>query len=176
MDIRNGRSATYQGLPYRSRGHMRGRVRSRCAHQSLADAVAQGGPNPRWRVSVVEWLLGELRQDHALTTTRSPNISTSTATCTRHVPGHPADLAKEAMDIADKAQWDEIVKGWTSKAWVSSEDDNLPLDLLNTVSHPDGLWYQRGDWSYGMRPREGAPILPRPRQVTAHRARRCDPQ
>ena len=67
--------------------------------------------------------------------------------------GWPKDLSEEAYDIALADEWDAIRDGWVNKAWVDHEDDGREPALLATVAHPDGLFYQGSDWSYGMRPR-----------------------
>ena len=67
--------------------------------------------------------------------------------------GHMAELLAEAADITRADEWDAIVAGWTSKAWLVDSDDDLPRSLRDTVRHPDGDKYQRSDWANAMRPR-----------------------
>ena len=67
--------------------------------------------------------------------------------------GHMAELLAEAADITRANEWDAVVAGWTSKAWLDNSDDDLPQSLRDTVCHPDGDKYQGPDWSDAMRPR-----------------------
>lgn len=67
--------------------------------------------------------------------------------------GHMSALLSEAADISRSGEWDEVIEGWTGKAWLDYDDDELPKSLRDTVRHPDGDECQRSDWSYAMRPR-----------------------
>ena len=67
--------------------------------------------------------------------------------------GWPADIFKEAAEIARDDQWDVVAHGWTNKAWVDWEDDKLPRELRETATHPDGRFVERGGWAHSMRPR-----------------------
>ena len=67
--------------------------------------------------------------------------------------GHIQALLREAADITQCGEWDDVADGWIQKAWLVPEDDALPKKLQNTVRHPDGDDYKRFDWSDGMRPR-----------------------
>lgn len=73
--------------------------------------------------------------------------------------GHPKSLGIEAADITRRGEWDSVIDAWTHKAWVYFADSDLPHELLDAITHPDGLYYQRSDWAYGQRPRlPGVPV------------------
>ena len=69
--------------------------------------------------------------------------------------GNMHELLAEAVDVTRTGEWNEVIEGWTSKAWLDFADDDLPKSLRDTVQHPDGEECQRADWSYAMRPRLG---------------------
>ena len=89
---------------------------------------------------------GIIKDGHCYTTYQHSDMYTE---------GHPAELIAEAAEIAHDGNWDEIIDGWTHKAWVDHEDDALPYYERSHIQHPDGDVYQRNDWTYGMRPRMG---------------------
>ena len=69
--------------------------------------------------------------------------------------GYPAELVGEAAEIAARGDWQDIIDGWTAKAWLDeSLDSDVSPDAREHVRHADGDTYQNQDrWVYGMRPR-----------------------
>ena len=61
-------------------------------------------------------------------------------------------LIDEAAEITDDGQWERIVTGWTTKAWVAAEDEHVDENLRRSITHPDGDT-ARGGWVDSMRPR-----------------------
>ena len=100
--------------------------------------------------------------------------------CYQHTDMYPdrwgAMLLVEAADIAQRGEWDEVIAGWTAKAWVDllfdEHNDTLSNDDKETLasSHPDGdMLTER--WVYSLRPRRSeaeAPILAVPGVISGH--------
>ena len=100
--------------------------------------------------------------------------------CYQHTDMYPdgwgAMLLVEAADIAQRGEWDEIIAGWTAKAWVDllfdEHNDAVSNDDKETLasSHPDGDMLTE-QWVYSLRPRRSeaeAPILAVPGVISGH--------
>ena len=70
--------------------------------------------------------------------------------------GHPVGLFAEAADIARNQEWDEVIDGWITKAWVDHIHDErakrTPAVEAAASSHPDGDTTP-ARWVWSLRPR-----------------------
>ena len=72
--------------------------------------------------------------------------------------GNVAMLLAEASDIAEHDDWDEVIAGWTAKAWVDEYQDDMRAGVSTSAAaslaatHPDGC-VTPARCAYGLRPR-----------------------